>query len=214
MDASYIEEFDRGERQMIAELGMELVANQRYEFGAADFSSQVTAAQAANPDCVMVGDFAPIPQQIMVQGRQLGLTAPFIDYCVCGTAQAAVEVAGEDYVGYIIGEMIPFERPADTLLGMVSDEWESRFDTRLTSYGAWGYDGVLVVAEAIALGAETREELLDFIPEVDIPGLTTQLNFNEELRPRTRSWSLLSKREQILMISSRWRSTSCRWTGH
>lgn len=192
-DFSYVDELVAGQREKAEELGVEVVVDQRYEFGTQNFSAQLTAVRAANPDCVYNADFPPIPQQILVQARELGIQAPFIDFCACGTAEAGLKVAGEQYVGYIISEQIPFEKEEGTRLADVAERWQNATGDRLRSYVAWSYDGVLAVAAAIAAGAESREELLDHFPEVDVEGLTTRLKFTEELRPQSYTLVLLEQ---------------------
>jgi ABC-type branched-subunit amino acid transport system substrate-binding protein len=108
---------------------------------------------------------------------------PFIDFCACGSAQAAADVAGKEFPGYIIAEMVPTDPAPDSLLATVTQEWSSGMGTRLTSYPAWSYDGVLAVKYAIEAGASSREELLQYLPQIDGEGLTTQLKFDETLRP-------------------------------
>jgi branched-chain amino acid transport system substrate-binding protein len=183
-DFSYIDELGKGEKAEISKLGMALVSDQRYKAGTKDFAPYLTNIKAKNPDCIMTGDFAPAPQQALVQARKLGITAPFMDYCACGSAQAGVDVAKDDYKGFIIAEGVPFDRPAGSLLEKIAKQWQDKYGTRLNSYPAWSYDGVLATVAAIEAGASKREDILAKMKQVDVEGLTTRIRFSEALRPQ------------------------------
>jgi branched-chain amino acid transport system substrate-binding protein len=192
-DFSYVDELDRGQKEQMGKLGMELVSVQRYKAGAKNFGPYLTAMKSKEPDCVMTGDFAPAPQQALVQARKLGIEAPFMDYCACGSAQAGIDVAKDDYVGFIIAEGVPFDRPAGSLLEKVATQWQEKYDSHLNSYSAWSYDGVLATVAAIEGGASSREQLLEQLHKIDEEGVTTQLKFTGELRPETTSLVLLEQ---------------------
>lgn len=181
-DFSYVDELEAGQKAAQAPLGVHLAYSGTYQYGTQDFSSLLTAAKAKNPDCIYTSDFPPISAQILLQARQAGMGQPFLDLCACGTAQASVDVAKSDYIGYIVAEMVPANPAPDSLLATVEGEWKSKFGTSLTSYPAWSYDGVLAVAYAIEAGATSREQILDYLPKVDGPGLTTEIHFNSDLR--------------------------------
>jgi branched-chain amino acid transport system substrate-binding protein len=184
-DFSYIDELAKGEKAQIEELGMELVADERYKAFSQNFAPQLTSIKGTNPDCIMTGDFAPAPQQALIQARKLGIEAPFMDYCACGSAQAGLDVAKEDYIGFIIAEGVPFERPEGSLLEKIGTQWEDENGTRLSSYPAWSYDGVLTAVAAIEAGASKREEIIQHFADIDQEGLTTQLKFTDDLRPES-----------------------------
>jgi branched-chain amino acid transport system substrate-binding protein len=184
-DFSYIDELAKGEKPQIDELGMELVADERYKAFSQNFAPQLTSIKGKNPDCIMTGDFAPAPQQALVQARKLGIEAPFMDYCACGSAQAGLDVAKEDYIGFIIAEGVPYERPSGSLLEKIADQWQQENGTRLSSYPAWSYDGVLAAVAAIEAGASKREDIIGQFGKIDQEGVTTQLKFTDSLRPES-----------------------------
>jgi branched-chain amino acid transport system substrate-binding protein len=164
---------------------MTLVADERYKAFSQNFAPQLTSIKSKNPDCIMTGDFAPAPQQALVQARKLGIEAPFMDYCACGSAQAGLDVAKENYIGFIIAEGVPYERPSGSLLEKIADQWQKENGTRLSSYPAWSYDGVLAAVAAIEAGATKREDIIGQFGKIDQEGVTTQLKFTDSLRPES-----------------------------
>jgi branched-chain amino acid transport system substrate-binding protein len=187
---SYIDELDEGQDAQLAKLGMERVADHRYKTGTKNFAPYLTSIKSKNPDCIMAGDFAPAPQQALVQARKQGIDAPFVDYCACGSAEAGLDVAKENGVGYIYGEGVPSERPEGSLLATVAKQWEEKYGNHLNTYATWSYEGVLATVAAIEAGASKREDILPNLQKIDAEGLTTRLKFSEELRPET-TWLVL-----------------------
>jgi ABC-type branched-subunit amino acid transport system substrate-binding protein len=91
----------------------------------------------------------------------------------------------------VFAQYLQLPPPPGSLLEEVGARYKQKHGEEMNGYAAYAYDSVLLVARAIADGADTREELLDHVAKVDIPGLAGQLRFTDELRPVERTFTIL-----------------------
>ena len=87
------------EKVLGATAGVEIVAVESFQTKDTNFSTQLTAIMAANPDVIFVSALIPEMTAVMIQGRQLGIPdtvryiAPELDAKVVSDAGAAAEGA-------------------------------------------------------------------------------------------------------------------------
>ena len=81
--------------------GIEVLTTEPFESGDTDFSAQLTRIQALNPDAIFVSALPPEKPGILIQARQLGISAPFIVSSVTNVEVAAAGAAAEGVITFI-----------------------------------------------------------------------------------------------------------------
>ena len=69
---------DEAVREALAAKGIEVVATETFQGGDTDFSEQLTRIKALNPDIVFFSSLPPEKHGVLIQARELGITAPFV----------------------------------------------------------------------------------------------------------------------------------------
>jgi len=82
----------------LEELGVEVVTARTFQTGDTDMSEQLTVILELNPDVLFISALPPEAVQIMVQGRELGIEAPYI---IPDISLHEVELAGDAAEGAI-----------------------------------------------------------------------------------------------------------------
>jgi branched-chain amino acid transport system substrate-binding protein len=192
-DFSYIAEYRTGRDRALGEVpGVRLVGQETYPGGTTkDFSPYLTKLRNSDADCLLVGSYPPEQCEIASQARSQGVTAPIADFSASGTGPSCVKAGGTAYTGLVFAQYLPLPPPPGSLLEQVGARYKQKYGEEMNGYAAYSYDSVLLAAQAIADGAKTREQLLDHIAKVDIPGLAGQLKFTDDLRPVERTFTIL-----------------------
>lgn len=191
-DYAYIPDYRAGRDRGLEQSGLTLVGEETYPGGEVhDFAPYLTRLSNSGADCLLVGSFPPEQCQIAAQARDLGIAAPIVDFTGSGTGQSCVEAAGDAYTGLVFSVEIPLPPPPGSLFERVNEEYRDQFGEDMNAYAVRGYDSVLVVKYAIEAGAESREQLLDYVKQIDGEGLGGTLEFTEDLRPGPRTLTFL-----------------------
>ena len=91
---------DRDEtlRETFTANGIELLTTQTFQSGDTDFSAQLTAIKALNPDAIFASALPPEKPGILIQGQELGISVPFI---ISSLTEAEIQIAGDAAEGAI-----------------------------------------------------------------------------------------------------------------
>ena len=91
---------DRDEtlREVFTANGIEVLTTESFKSGDADFSAQLTRIKELNPDVIFVSALPPEKPRILIQGRKLGVSVPFI---VSSLTDLEVQAAGAAAEGAI-----------------------------------------------------------------------------------------------------------------
>jgi len=115
--------------------------------GDSDFSAQLTRAKAANPQAIVVSALAREGTLLLIQGRNLGISVPFIggngfnDTNIIKRAGAAAE-------GLIVGTAWVPSAPSAVNLTFY-DAYRETYKQEPNQFAAQAYAGAQVVAEAV-----------------------------------------------------------------
>ena len=157
--------------------GMEVVA-EAYAEGESDFSAVITKIRAANPDYALVIDNAPY--NAINQIRNAGWD---INIAMVGpsTSLQVIELCGENCEGAITTVSV-FYDPSDPVRGPFAEEFTSRSGFSPTVMAGFAYDGVKILAEAIAACGDniTRDAIRENLAKTDGEYLTGPIDFTED----------------------------------
>ena len=141
----------------LAELGVEVTTTQTFQTGETDFTEQLTAIVASNPDALFVSALATEDVGILVQGRELGLEATYI---FSGLEQHDAELAGDAAEGIITfaGWSGMLDNPMN--LAFV-DNYRSTYGVEPDSRAALSYSTLHILYTAIVEALSTDVEAPD-----------------------------------------------------
>ena len=164
-------------------LGFEIVAEETFQKDDVSFDTQITKIKAAEPDVV----------QLMSLGKEMGLIINTMaqqglepKYTISGGGAEGntelIDVAGAAANGLVYSAPGQFDKEADARAPRFIDCYAGKEGNDPDTYATHFYDGTLVIAEALKLGADatSSESMRDHIAQVDeIVGLAGLWVFDE-----------------------------------
>jgi branched-chain amino acid transport system substrate-binding protein len=141
-------------------LGGTIVGEQSYSTGDTDFRAQLTSIRIAKPDAIYVPGYYQEVALIIKQGRQIGLTMPFIG-CDGWANQTLLTVGGKAIDGcYFTNHFSP-----DDQTPVVKDfvtKYQAKYGSVPDTFAALGYDAASVLCDAIKrAGSAGSHEIRD-----------------------------------------------------
>ncbi len=149
-------------RELIPEMGLTMVSDEIYGPRDTDMTSQLTRIRGQNPDAIICWGTNPGPAVIARNRQQLRLDIPL--YMSHGVASRRfIELAGEASEGLLlplgrlsVAEHIPDDHPQKELLLNYISDYESRFNTPVSSFGGYAWDAMMLIKEAIEMGGSAE----------------------------------------------------------
>ncbi len=134
-------------------LNIQLVSQQSFKMGDADFRTQLTAIKAANPDAVYNGAFPNEGAPIITQARRdIGLNTIFLNAENNDNAQFYKDLGQYGEGAIIESRFSPYTAPAGSMADAQNEfkqAYFKRFGTYPDMMGASTYDGVFIAARAV-----------------------------------------------------------------
>jgi branched-chain amino acid transport system substrate-binding protein len=145
-------------RELVPEMGMTLVSDEIYGPRDTDMTSQLTRIRNQNPDTIICWGTNPGPAVIARNRQQLRLDIPL--YMSHGVASKRfIELAGTAAEGLLlplgrlsVADQIPDDHPQKELLLDYIENYESRFNAQVSSFGGYAWDAMMLIKEAIEMG--------------------------------------------------------------
>ena len=136
---------DAALQEAFAAKGVEVLTTETFKSGDPDFSAQLTRIQALNPDAIFVSALPPEKPGILIQGRQLGISVPFIVSSLTGVEVQAAGAAAEGAITFI-GWL-----PTDNTPGNQAfvQNYSETFGMEPNAFAASSYATFYILAEAI-----------------------------------------------------------------
>ncbi len=161
-------------------LGGEIVSEQSYTQGDRDFSGQLTAIRAANPEVIYVPGYYGEVGVIANQTKQLGIKAPLLGGDGWDAPQLW-QLGGASLNGNYISNHYSVDDPSPAIRKFVAD-YEGRFKMLPDALAALGYDSMKVLADAIKrAGGTDSAKLRDAIAQTkDFPGVTGTITIDKD----------------------------------
>ena len=138
---------DRDEtlRETFAANSIEVLTTETFQGGDTDFLAQLTRIKALEPDAIFVSALPPEKPGILVQGRELGISVPFI---VSSLTSLEVQTAGAAAEGAItfITWLLTDDTPGNQAF---IRNYKETFGTEPNAFAASAYATLYILAEAI-----------------------------------------------------------------
>jgi branched-chain amino acid transport system substrate-binding protein len=139
-------------------LGGTISGEQSYSTGDTDFRAQLTPIRAAKPDAFYVPGYYQEVALIVKQGRQIGLTMPFIG-CDGWANQALVAIGGKAVDGcYFTNHFSPDDQTP--IVKSFVAVYQTKYGTLPDTFAALGYDAARLLADAIKRAGSTDHQAL------------------------------------------------------
>lgn len=165
------------------EMGGEVVIDQAYSGGDTDYSAQLTAIKAKNPEIVFVPGYYTEGANIALQARKAGLTVPLIGGDGWDSEQLG-KIAGEAIVGsYFSNHSAPDQPSIQEFVSKYKAAHESQTPDALAGLG---YDAANLLFDALKrTKGEGGKALRDAIAGTKgFPGVTGSITIDENRNAR------------------------------
>jgi branched-chain amino acid transport system substrate-binding protein len=159
--------------------GAEIVTREYTTDKATDFASILTKVKSTSADLLFYGGMDTQAGPMARQLKTLNLGIPML----FGDGGCTVEfhkLAGEGAEGHYCSlPGVPLEKMAGGTA--FRDRYKAKFNTDIQLYAPYAYDAVRVVAEAMKkAGSTDRMKFLPELEQINYPGLTAQIAFDEK----------------------------------
>jgi branched-chain amino acid transport system substrate-binding protein len=134
-------------REEFTKLGGQIVGEQSYSEGDADFKAQLTAIRAANPDVIFVPGYYTEVGQIARQSRDLGMKQPLLGGDGWESPKL-IEIGGAALNGSFYSNHYTSDDPDPKVRDFVT-KYQQRFGAIPDSLSALAYDSAWILAEAM-----------------------------------------------------------------
>ena len=137
---------DASVREVLAAKEVEVITTEIFQGGDTDFSEQLTRIQALDPDVIFVSCLSPEKPGILMQGHELGISAPFIVRTLTATDVQAAGAAAEGAITFV-GWGAALDTPGNQAF---MENYNAKFDMEPSNYAARAHATLHILAEAIA----------------------------------------------------------------
>ena len=158
--------------------GGTISGEQSYSTGDTDFRAQLTSVRAAKPDAVYIPGYYQEVALIVKQGRQFGLTMPFVG-CDGWANQALLTIGGKAVDGCYFTNHFSPEDPSPIVKKFVA-KYQEKYGALPDTFSALGYDAARLLADAIKrAGSADSQGLRDALAKTaGFAGVTGQISFD------------------------------------
>ncbi|MEA2434464.1 MAG: branched-chain amino acid transport system substrate-binding protein [Actinomycetota bacterium] len=150
-----------------------------------DFSAQISAAKATGAEALFFGGYEPEFRQVIKQGKDAGFDAVYVSGDGSKGTELPKEAAAE---GAIV--ICPCDDPvasANPAANQFAKDYEASVGEPVSTYSIEGYDGVQLVAAALAAGGfdgdtaveDIRAGLIDWFHSNVYEGLSKSFEFDD-----------------------------------
>ena len=158
---------DASVQEVLAAKAVEVITTETFQGGDTDFSQQLTRIQTLNPDVIFVSCLSPEKPGILMQGRELGISAPFIVRTLTAADVQAAGAAAEGAITFV-GWGAALDTPGNQAF---VENYNTKFKIELTNYAARSYATLHILAAAIAnaksIDASSIRDALASIKDLD-----------------------------------------------
>ena len=142
---------DEAVREVLTEKGIEVVAIETFQGGDTDFTEQLTRIKELNPDIVFLSSLPPEKPGVLIQARELGITAPFVLRTLTIDTVAAANGNAEGAMTFV-GWNTTIDTPANQNF---IQNYTAKYSSAPNNYAARAYATLYVLVEAITQAQST-----------------------------------------------------------
>ncbi len=169
---------DASVREVLAANEVKVIGTETFQGGDTDFSEQLTRIQTLNPDVIFVSCLSPEKPGILMQGHELGISAPFIVRTLTAADVQAAGAAAEGAITFV-GWGAAVDTPGNKAF---VENYSDKFGMEPINYAARAYATLHILAEAIANAPSTNAaSIRDALANIkDLDTILGKFSFNAD----------------------------------
>jgi len=167
-------------RDEFTKLGGTIVGEQSYSTGDINFRAQLSSIRVAKPDAVYVPGYYQEAALIVKQGRQIGLTMPFIG-CDGWANQALLAIGGKAIDGcFFTNHFSPDDQ--SPIVKRFVGKYQEKYGVLPDTFSALGYDAARLLSDAIQrAGSPNSTAVRDTLAKTSgFQGVTGLISFDAD----------------------------------
>jgi branched-chain amino acid transport system substrate-binding protein len=182
--------------------GGTITGTQSYSGGDKDFSAQLTAVKAGNPQVIFLPAYYTEAPLIIRQARQLGITAPFIGGDGWDSPEL-VAVGGDSVEGCYFSNHFSNQSKDPKVIAFV-DSYRKKHNTDPDAMVALGYDSVYLLADAMKRAGTTDPAKVTtaLAATKDFQGVTGKITLDDHRNPTKPAVMLLVKNGKFAYVET------------
>lgn len=154
--------------QGLEEQGITVTDSQPFNFGDTDFRTQIAKLQASNPEALAIVGLVDSDTLILKQSKEAGFDVPVYDPGGIVFNQSFLDLAKDDAEGVVGLSPSDPDRNTEATQDLFA-AWEAAYGTNIVpDAGAFTYESVLAIGQALEAGASGRDDLAGYIHDVSI----------------------------------------------
>lgn len=165
------------------ELGMQVVADEKYQDGDVDFKSQLTNIKGQNPDVLFLPVYYEDLRLISAQAKEVGVTAQ-----LCG-ADGWDSVLTDNFDSSVLNggvfcSQYSTESTDERVQNFIST-YKEKYEMDPNMFAVLAYDATNMMAQAISdAGSTDSQAIIDAMAALEYDGLTGRMTFDEDRNPQ------------------------------
>lgn len=166
------------------ELGLDIVAEESYSEGDADYRVQLSNLKQINPDVLLIPDYYETNALILNQAHEVGLESKIIGGDGWDGILTQINTGEEDLVEDVVfSNHYSLDDPDENIQKFISN-YREEYNGDPSAFSALSYDGVYLLKQAIEEAASTdRQAIIDALKASDFSGITGNLTFDDNNNP-------------------------------
>ena len=165
------------------DLGMQVVADEKYQDGDVDFKSQLTNIKGQNPDVLFLPVYYEDLRLISAQAKEVGVTAQ-----LCG-ADGWDSVLTDNFDSSVLNggvfcSQYSTESTDERVQNFIS-AYKEKYEMDPNMFAVLAYDATNMMAQAISdAGSTDSQAIIDAMAALEYDGLTGHMTFDEDRNPQ------------------------------
>lgn len=182
--------------------GGAITGEQSYSGGDKDFSAQLTAIKADNPQAIFLPAYYTDAPLIIRQARQLGITAPFIGGDGWDSPEL-VAVGGDSVEGCYFSNHFS-DQSTDPKVTSFVTAYRKKYGSNPDAISALGYDALFILADAMKRAGTTDPAKVNtaIAATKDFPGVTGKITLDEHRNPNKPAVMLQVKNGKFVYVET------------
>ena len=180
---------ESGKEQLLvqaADFGLTITKSETFGAKDTDMTAQLTKIRQDNPEAIVCWGTNPGPAVLAKNIQQLGLEIPL--YQSHGVASPKfIELAGAAAEGImlptgkiLVADLIPDTDPQKEVLAAYINDYEKKFNSAVSGFGGYAYDGMKILAAALKGSDGDKEKIRQAIENTkNHVGVSGIFNFSE-----------------------------------
>lgn len=168
-------------KKVFAEMGGELVEEQKYSNGDKDFKAQLTAIKAKNPEAIFIPGYYTDVNLISIQAREIGLNVPLFGSDGWESEKLTEGKAKEALQGSFFSTHVSSDDPSPQIQGFIK-KYREKYSKEPDAMSFLAYDAGMILFDAIRRAGDTSGEKIkaELANTKDFQGVTGIITINSQ----------------------------------